>query len=252
MLQQITTNFAERLTKLADEKQQNSLSTKLREKRFSLFKSFIEKDCSNSHSRLKIIDVGGTPTIWEKNLPFKDKPLSNLDVEVTVVNIKKFQSKLLQLTTLICDAKDMKQFPDRAFDVVFSNSLIEHVGDYEAQLTVADEIMRIGKKYFVQTPNFYFPVEPHFVFPCFQFLPLRVKLWLVTNFALGWRKKATNTNQAMQLVNSINLLRKQQLIELFPGATIFEEKFWGLTKSFIVYGESNTLPLSQVSLIKSI
>lgn len=55
----------------------------------------------------------------------------------------------------------MKQFQDNEFDAVFSNSVIEHVGDYEAQRQMANEIMRVGKRYFVQTPNFYFPIEPH-------------------------------------------------------------------------------------------
>lgn len=221
------------LTKLADNQQSNSLATRLREKRFFLLKSFIKNNYGVNLTRsLKIIDVGGTPTIWEKNLSF----LKNL--EITVVNIKKFQTSCQNLKCVVADAKSMKQFKDKEFDIAFSNSMIEHVGTYKNQVVVANEIMRISQRYFVQTPNYYFPVEPHFIFPFFQFLPLNIKVWLVTNFKLGWRKKAADKSKAIKLVNSINLLRKNQLMELFPGATLFEEKILGLTKSFIVYGES--------------
>lgn len=230
------------LTQFADEKQDNSLATRLRKKRFSLFKSFVEENYKNAKpSCLRIIDVGGTPVIWEKYLSTLEKALPETSFEVAVVNIKKFKTNCSKIKSLVVDAKDMKQFRDREFDIVFSNSLLEHVGDRHAQLLVAKEMLRVGKRYFVQTPNFYFPIEPHFLFPCFQFLPQLVKVWLVTNFALGWRKKLPDRSSAAKLINSVNLLRKKQLIELFPGTKLFAEKFLGLTKSFIVYGESQAI-----------
>lgn len=248
MLLQITTKIAKSLTKLADERHPNSLTTRLREKRFSLFNSFLEQRSRVNLTRVvRIIDVGGTPIIWEKNLLLQEKSLSNSNFEIIVANLKKYHSNLPHIKCCVSDAKNMKVFGDKEFDMVFSNSLIEHVGEYNDQLLVANEIMRIGKTYFVQTPNFYFPIEPHFLFPFFQFLPLKVKVWLLTNFDIGWRKKAADPNRAINMINSIKLLRKQQLIELFPGGTIFEEKFFGLTKSFIVYGESKPLHPSRLA-----
>lgn len=226
------------LTQFADEKN-NSLATRLRKKRFSLFKSFIEENYKNSKpSSLKIIDVGGTPVIWENNLSLLETALPATKFEITVVNIKKFKTNCASIKSLVVDAKDMQRFRDKEFDIVFSNSLLEHVGDRHAQLLVAKEMLRVGKRYFVQTPNFYFPVEPHFLFPFFQFLPQQLKVWLVTNFALGWRKKLSDRQSATKLVNSVRLLRKNQLLELFPDTNLFAEKFMGLTKSFIAYGES--------------
>jgi 2-polyprenyl-3-methyl-5-hydroxy-6-metoxy-1,4-benzoquinol methylase len=129
----------------------------------------------------------------------------------------------------------MKQFAAQEFDVVFSNSVIEHVGSYEDQRRMAKEIKRVGKRYFVQTPNLYFPIEPHFVFPFFQFLPQSVKVWLISHFALGWYGKVTDIEKANELASEIRLLSKKEFLNLFANAKIVEEKFLGLTKSFIAY-----------------
>jgi hypothetical protein len=228
-------NLYKNFKKLANAEQPNSLSTKLRQKRFTLFESFIDQHYGlNPPSCLRIIDVGGRPTMWEKDILFQKERLANLKVEVTVVNIKLFQSRLPHIKCYVGDAKDMKKFKDKEFDVAFSNSLIEHVGKYDDQLAVAKEIMRIGKTYFVQTPNRYFPIEPHFLFPFFQFLPRQIKIWLVTNFELG-RGKAKNIDKAIRMVDSIQLLTGKELLSLFPGSALLKEKFFGWTKSFIVY-----------------
>ncbi|MEH2169146.1 MAG: class I SAM-dependent methyltransferase [Nostoc sp.] len=131
----------------------------------------------------------------------------------------------------------MENFQSNEFDIVFSNSVIEHVGDYDRQCQMANEVMRVGKGYFVQTPNLFFPIEPHFVFPLFQFMPINLRVWLLTNFALGWYDKVTDKQLATRIATSIKLLNKRKFLNLFPGAKLYEEKFFGLTKSFIVYGE---------------
>lgn len=73
------------------------------------------------------------------------------------------------------DATDLREYEDKSFNLVFSNSVIEHVGDFTAQRKMAKEMMRVGKHCYLQTPNRYFPLEPHFLFPCFQFLPIRLR-----------------------------------------------------------------------------
>ncbi len=151
------------------------------------------------------------------------------------MNVRKVPVSRPNFNSIVGDARDLKEFKENQFDVVFSNSVIEHVGDYNDQLQMANEIRRVGKRYFVQTPNLYFPIEPHFVFPFFQFLPVEVKLWLITHFDLGFYQKITNKQTALDAVTSIKLLNKKEFISLFPNAKIFEEKFFGLTKSFIVY-----------------
>ena len=63
----------------------------------------------------------------------------------------------------------MDFFKDKSFDAVFSNSVIEHVGTFEDQKMMANEVIRVTNFYFIQTPNLYFPIEPHFLVPFFQF-----------------------------------------------------------------------------------
>jgi hypothetical protein len=100
---------------------------------------------------------------------------------------------------------------------------------------MAEEVRRVGKRYFVQTPNRYFPLEPHFLFPFFQFLPIKVRVWLLQNFKLGWIEKTPDLQKATEIVESIRLLGKREFLSLFPHAHLYEEKVFGMTKSFVAY-----------------
>jgi ubiquinone/menaquinone biosynthesis C-methylase UbiE len=133
------------------------------------------------------------------------------------------------------DARDLSQFADHEFDVVFSNSVIEHVGSVGDQQKMANEIRRVGRFYFVQTPNRGFPLEPHFMFPFFQFLPVSCRAKLLQKFNLGWIARVPEFQNAKLVVQSIRLLTRRDLEQLFPEAEIFEERFLGLTKSFVAY-----------------
>ena len=62
-------------------------------------------------------------------------------------------------------------FPDAAFDVVFSNAVIEHVGGRERQRKLVSEAIRVGRRVFVTTPNRRFPVEVHTRLPLVHWLP---------------------------------------------------------------------------------
>lgn len=165
-------------------------------------------------------------------MEFTEEP----DVKIVLLNLSTIEVKNHNFLSIAGDATNMKAFRDEEFDVVFSNSVIEHVGDNEQQSRMANEMKRVGKRYFVQTPNRNFPVEPHFLFPYFQFLPLRYKVFLVRNFKMGWYPKILNEQNAMETIGSICLLTERELKELFPEATIYKEKFLGLTKSFMVFG----------------
>lgn len=214
------------LKRFYDNDQPDSLAAKMRKRRLRLFQSLIE----TVPRPMKILDVGGTQQLWDY-MELTDKP----DIEILLLNISKVKVTASNISRTVGDARAMPEFEDNRFDVVFSNSVIEHVGDFSDQQRMANEVQRVGQRYFVQTPNHYFPIEPHFVFPFFQFLPFNMKVWIATNIKPGWYTPATR-EEAIELVNEIRLMRKQELKDLFPDASIFEEKFMGLTKSFIVYG----------------
>jgi len=212
--------------KIANNQDSQSLATRMRQKRLRLFYSLL----SRLENEIHILDVGGTENFWQTaQLP------DGKDIKITLLNLGKLPTALLNVTSIDGDARDI-QFPDSQFDVVFSNSVIEHVGDFRDQEKMAREVRRVGKRHFIQTPNKYFPIEPHFVFPLYQFLPNILQIWLLQNFNLGWMKKTPNRVNASKLIAEIRLLDRSEFKVLFPESNLFEEKFFGLTKSFIAYG----------------
>ncbi len=115
-------------------------------------------------------------------------------------------------------------FPDRSFDIAFSNSVIEHVPP-DKHSAFASEIRRVAHRYFVQTPNRRFPIEPHYQLPFFQFLPRSLRLFLNAHFSMGWQAKGS--------WEEITLLSARDLRRLFPDAEIHRERTLGLTKSLM-------------------
>jgi hypothetical protein len=121
---------------------------------------------------------------------------------------------------------------------VHSNSTIEHVGDWDEQQRMAREVQRVGRRYFVQTPNRNFPIEPHFLMPFFQFYPAAWQVWLITHYAVGHYPRLENPAAARELLAHTRMLSESQFRRLFAGAKIYREKYYGLVKSFVAIGES--------------
>lgn len=223
------------LAKIYNYRQSDSIAANLRNQRFNLFKSLLE----TLPSPIRILDVGGRVNFWEYL-----GLLDDIDdrIEITILNISEFElekdlagKQHPRLKRAVGDARNMPEFCDREFDVVFSNSVIEHVGNYENQRKFAQEVQRVGKRCFIQTPYYYFPIEPHFLFPGFQWLPIELRVRLAANFPLGWYGKFGSLEAARAEVTSIELLTRRKLTALFPDATMLEEKIFGLTKGLIVH-----------------
>ena len=214
------------LRRLADFERDDSLAIKIRLKTIALFKELT----SPLPKPLRILDVGGTEVFWER-FGFAGDSRYN----ITLLNLHRIETHHSNLRAVVGDARNMPEFRDGEFDIVFSHSVIEHVGDYDAQKQMVRELLRVGKRYFLQTPNFYFPFEPHFLFPCFQFLPLWLKTILLRHFSLGW-DRIPDKVRARKIASSIRLLKSSELRELFPGATIQGERFMGISVSLVVYG----------------
>ena len=203
----------------------NSIANRFRRKRFSFFLKLVQP----LPPPVRVLDAGGTPEFWEQMgiVP---------GLSVVLLNVKERQTSLPNLTCVVGDATEMSLFQDKEFDVAFSNSVIEHVGDRARQAKMAREIMRVGTRYFVQTPNYYFPIEPHFLFPFFQFLPVACKAFLLHHFAMGWVYKRSTKEAAREAAMDVHLLTRKALRDLFPSAKIYKEKVLGLTKSLVAYG----------------
>lgn len=212
----------------ADNTNERSVATRLRRQRFQILLDMIRYSGSPIH----ILDIGGRPDYWEMMLASQSL---KADPHITLLNTETYAVSRPNFTALVGDGRTMPQFADQQFDIVFSNSTIEHVGDFADQQRMANEVRRIGRRYYIQTPNRYFPIEPHFLFPLFQFLPITWRVWLVQHFNLGWYSRIPDYRRALAEVTSIRLLSKAEFLQLFPEARIFEEKFFGLVKSFVAY-----------------
>jgi hypothetical protein len=212
---------------LADNRSNGTVAARMRKGRHSLFLSLLDQ----LPSPVTILDVGGTEDYWNM-LGFPGARLAS----ITLLNLTFPERSSPQFSHVTGDARQMSEFRDHEFDAVFSNSVIEHVGGHEDQARMAAEIMRIGRCYFVQTPNYYFPIEAHYLFPFFQFLPVHLRAWLLSKRGLGWIKRIPDLQEARIHVESIHLLRKRELLSMFPGAFLYQERVFGLTKSFVVVG----------------
>ncbi len=178
----------------------------------------------------RILDIGGTPFNWR---------LLSIQPAVTVLNTPRGQEEAGDPGfTFVSGDGCRLPFGDRSFDIVFSNSVIEHVGSAEKQREFAREVVRVGRAYYVQTPNRFFPVEQHLLTPVLHLLPRRWQLWIAPRFtvwALLVRPSPDRREFYIQhYLNDVRLLTKRTLGELFPEDGVRCEKWLGLNKSLIV------------------
>ena len=176
----------------------------------------------------RILDVGGTPANWA---------LLAVRPKVTILNLHRaIETERGSLEWIFADGCRLP-FRDKSFDVVFSNSVIEHLGDPLRHEQYAREIARVGIHYFVQTPNRWFPVEPHLLTPLIHFLPRSWQKALIERFTVWeWVARPRPDQRAFYLehyLRDIQLLDGRSMGRLFPDAQLVRERFLGLTKSLI-------------------
>lgn len=203
----------------------NSIAYYFRKKRFDLLLKLI-----NSYGRKKILDIGG----FDNSLVFFDLKFAENN-DITILNIENIKIANNNIYFIQGDATDPHLFLSNSFDIIHCNSVIEHLKTYSLQTILAQNIQKWGKYYFVQTPNYYFPVEPHFLTPFFQFLPIHIRSYLLTKLNLGHFTKEKDIERARNIVSSIRLMNYKELKYLFPNAKIIKEKFLFFTKSFIIH-----------------
>jgi hypothetical protein len=181
----------------------------------------------------RIVDLGGRPEYWSM---FDRGFLEASGVHVTCVNYgEELAATDDPMFTLVeGSACDLHQFADDAFDLVHSNSVVEHVGDWANVEAFAREVRRLAKRYYVQTPYVFFPVEPHFSSFFFHWLPEPVRAEILTRRTLGFMPgKAADMGEAMRAVQHARLLSKRMFRYLFQDARYPDEQVIGLTKSLI-------------------
>lgn len=186
---------------------------------------------------VRILDIGGTQEFWRLR-----GWAGRTDVSITTVNLFAESSKYTNVEARVGDATNLSSIAANEFDVAFSNSVIEHLFTLEAQRRMAQEVRRVARAYWVQTPNYWFPVEPHFHAIGWQWLPMGVRAGLIRRRAFGWRGPEPDADRARRLVEEVRLLTRREMRELFPGAVIWGERIGCLTKSWVAYHGFGTVP----------
>ena len=176
-----------------------------------------------------ILDIGGKINFWENR-----DLAGNNEYKITIVNIEKETSIYSNIHCEIGDATNLNKFNTKSFNIVHSNSVIEHLYNFNNQSKMASEIIRVGQKHIVQTPNKYFFIEPHYLLPFFQFFPDKLKYLILIKTKLS-RLKKWDKNFAKQYIKEIKLLSMKEMKVLFPNSKIYFEKFLGMNKSFTMH-----------------
>jgi len=175
---------------------------------------------------MRVIDLGGAPMLWQ----FVDVPLN-----ITLLN-------LVHTPEAMNDARIMPQhkftfeigdacnldWPSNSYDLVFSNSVIEHVGDKARRAAFASHARRLAEKYWVQTPAKYFPIEAHTGMPFWWYYPESTRQSLRDK----WRKELPPWTE---MIDGTTLVERPELEDIFPDATISPERAFGIVKSYVAF-----------------
>lgn len=211
----------------------NSFFNELRKKRAAHFTGIIERIHAAKGS-VRILDPGGSPSYW--SILGKDY-LDAHDVTITLVNLYPQESPGERFEARVGDACAL-EMEDDSFDLVHSNSVIEHVGSDEKMEAFAGEVRRLAPAYFVQTPNFWFPYEPHMRAPLVHWLPQAAQARIVKAFQLNAEGRIDDLDEARKYLHHNRPLKPGKMRRLFPDADIRIEHLFGLPKSIMAVRET--------------
>ena len=211
-----------------DQREAACYANSFRQARFKRLLTVVD-DILAKQETCRILDVGGWTTYWQ----FLEPLWRDRQIHITLVNLTDAPTPDERYSSLTGDARDLSQLRDSSFDLVHSNSVIEHVGLWRDQCRMANEVRRLAPRYFVQTPNFWFPVEPHLRTPFIHWLPMPWRAATVRLRACGYYPRAESYGQARDIIDDARLLDAQAMAVLFPDAVIERERVVGLTKSLM-------------------
>lgn len=175
---------------------------------------------------MHVVDLGGTTESWRR--------ASVSPRRVTVVNLKPQtpdpESGLDTIQTDACEL-DVEALAGQ-FDLIYCNSVVEHVGGHARRRQLSDAIHRVAPRHWVQAPYRYFLVEPHWLFPGLQFLPLATRARIVRHWPLGPRQPPDMAT-AVSDVADVELPSKTEMRFYFPGSVLVRETLAPRTKSLL-------------------
>ena len=195
-------------------------------------------DIINKELRYHVIkdalDVGSTNDIDNKSSNYLIKNLNNIGIfkSISDQNINdKFFSKFLKKS--ITEKFSNEEIQLMRSDLVISNATIEHVGSFQKQKKMIENILLLTKKYFIIiTPNRYHPLDFHTKLPILHWFPKKIHRKLLKFLRLEFFSKEEN----------LNLLSKKDLTILLASVgvnnfKIFDISLLGFKSNLIVIGK---------------
>lgn len=223
---------------LRDYSNPSSLGSQFRRKRFKYVESLV-RHVLTTQNECTIIDIGGTATYWKlmsaellKRCVITISNLENVRGGDPRTNVPTEGLFVFH----IGDGRDLKEIATDQFDIAHSNSVVEHVGKFSDMESYCKELVRVGRYYYLQTPNVWFPIEPHYGAPFIHWLPSPARARLLSKWNIGFHKRYTSLDAAYNFVEFINLIDQLGVENLLPNGCIRKEKLFLLTKSIISIG----------------
>lgn len=209
----------------------SKLSYVSRKRKLELFYNMLRPS-----EQTKVLDVGGEVNPrggsdlqfidsypWKKNLAA---------VNLSCEHISRIKEHHPEIDARVEDALSLP-WPDKYFDVVYSNAVIEHVGDFEKQKQMASEIMRVGKRWFVTTPNRWYPFEFHMRLPFVTWLPgsAYLRVGKIISYNHVRKKYMFGINH-----DGLRLMTARELKLCFPYSTIIKQRITFMAETLIAIG----------------
>jgi hypothetical protein len=205
--------------------------------RSALFRRFV----AGLPRPLRIIDLGGSAQMWSRwGVTAAD------GLQIVLANDHRMdtthRSEALPgrfISSWAVDVLDLLPSSYEEFDVVFSNSMLEHLPSRDAQQRLAATIAATGKPYFIQVPNRRCIVDPHFPHPLAAFFglwPRDLQVWAHHRHALGSTGRAKTREAAAAAIDSYHPFSRRDLARLFPDAAVVTEWNLGLPMSLVALG----------------
>lgn len=207
------------------------ISGRSRAKKFDQFLSLIDP---KEHET--IADIGVNTVEYSATDNYLEKFYAHPE-RITAVgegDMHDFAERYPSVTAVSGDGRSLP-FSDDAFDIAYSNAVIEHVGARESQLSFLREFGRIAKRCYLTTPNRLFPVEIHTRIPLLHILlPKRAFDAVISKFGMGWAAG-----------DYMHLLSERELRSLLADAgitdyAIIKNRFFGLPMTFTATWKKNS------------
>jgi hypothetical protein len=173
---------------------------------------------------MSVLDLGGTSAFWSE-APVRPYKLALLNLEP-----QGWAPWYQSVTGDVCSPS--KEITDWKYDLVFSNSVIGHVGGHQRRLEFASVVHSCADQHWIQTPYRYFPIDPFMVFPGWSFLPVPVRAQVCLHWPHGSRQRSTH-DLAVETTLEVEFLTKTEMHYYFPKSLLWMERLAGLPKSIV-------------------